>query len=59
VQVQKVEFYIDGDLKVTVTAEPYLWNWTAKALGKHTIKVVAYGFHNDTASKEIEVTKFL
>ena len=58
-QVQKVEFYIDGDLKVTVTTEPYLWNWTAKALGKHTIKVVAYGFHNDTASKEIEVTKLL
>jgi hypothetical protein len=58
-QVQKVEFYIDGALKATVTAEPYLWNWTARTLGKHTIKVVAYGFHNDTASKELEVTKFL
>jgi hypothetical protein len=58
-QVQKVEFYIDGALKATVTTEPYLWNWTAKTLGKHTIKVVAYGFHNDTATKEIEVTKFL
>jgi len=58
-QVQKVEFYIDDALKATVTTEPYLWNWTAKTLGKHTIKVIAYGFHNDTASKEIEVTKFL
>jgi hypothetical protein len=54
-----VEFYIDGALKAIVTEEPYLWNWIAKALWKHTIKVVAYGFHNDTASKEIEVTKFL
>ena len=58
-QVQKVEFYIDGALKATVNTEPYLWNWTARTFGKHTIKVIAYGFHNDTASKEIEVTKFL
>ncbi|HUT00601.1 MAG TPA: carboxypeptidase regulatory-like domain-containing protein [Candidatus Thermoplasmatota archaeon] len=58
-QVQKVEFYIDGMLKGNVTSEPYLYNWSARTLGKHTIKVVAYGFHNDTASKEIEVTKFL
>ncbi|VVB61538.1 Carboxypeptidase regulatory-like domain protein [uncultured archaeon] len=58
-QVQKVEFYIDGALKATVTSEPYLWNWTAKTSGKHTIKVIAYEFDNDTASKEIKVTKFL
>jgi hypothetical protein len=58
-QVQKVEFYIDGALKATITEEPYLWNWTAKTIGKHTIKVVAYGFHDDTASKEIQVTKLL
>jgi hypothetical protein len=58
-QVQKVEFYIDNDLKATVNAEPYSWDWTAKTIGKHTIKIVAYGFHNDTASKEVEVTKFL
>jgi hypothetical protein len=58
-QVQKVEFYIDDEIKATVTTEPYSWNWTAKTIGKHIIKVVAYGFDNDTASKEIEVTKFL
>jgi hypothetical protein len=58
-QVQKVDFYIDNALKATVTSEPYSWNWTAKTLGKHVIKVVAYGLNNDTASKEIQVTKFL
>jgi hypothetical protein len=58
-QVQKVEFYLDGALQTTVTSDPYIWSWTARSLGKHTIKVIAYGFHNDTASTEIEVTKFL
>jgi len=58
-EVQKVEFYIDGALKAAVTTEPFLWNWNAKTFGTHTIKVIAYGFNNDTASKEIEVTKIL
>jgi len=58
-QVQKVEFYLDGTLEATVTADPYLWSWTKPAMGRHTIKVVAYGLHNDTASREIEVSKFL
>jgi hypothetical protein len=57
--VQKVEFYIDGAIKATVTTDPYVYNWIAKTSGKHTIKVIAYGLNNDTASKEIEVTKFL
>jgi hypothetical protein len=58
-QVQKVEFYIDGALQSTVTSDPYIWSWTARTMGKHTIKVVAYGINNNTASAEIEVTKFL
>ena len=58
-ELGKIEFYIDNDLKATVNAEPYSWDWTARTFGKHTIKDVAYGFHNDTASKEIEVTKIL
>lgn len=58
-EVQKVEFYIDGALKANATSEPYLYNWSARTLGRHTIKVVAYGFHNDTASKEIQVSKYL
>ena len=58
-EVQKVEFYIDNELKATKITEPYLWNWTIKNFGKHTIKVIAYGYNNDTAMKEIQVTKIL
>ena len=56
---EKVEFYIDDELKRTVNSEPYLWTWTEKKFGKHTIKVIAYDNEGNTASKELEVYKFL
>ena len=58
-EVQKVEYYIDNTLKATITKEPYLWDWTEKNFGEHTIKVIAYGYNNDTSMKEIQVTKIL
>jgi len=57
-QAEKVEFYVDGALKATVTTEPYNWTWTQKTVGKHVIKVVAYDAEGNSASKEIEVIKF-
>ncbi len=58
-EIQKVEFYIDNNLKATINKEPYVWDWTTKTFGKHTIKVIAYSYNNDTAMKEIKVTKIL
>jgi len=56
---EKVEFYIDGVLQATLTEQPYNWTWSKRTIGKHAIKVIAYDFNGDTASKEIEVNKFL
>jgi len=56
---EKIEFYVDGVLQVTLTAQPYNWTWSQKTFGKHVLKVIAYDFNGDTASKEIEVNKFL
>ncbi len=56
---EKIEFYIDGVLQATVTTQPYNWTWTQKTIGKHIIKVVAYDYNGDIATKEIEVNKFL
>jgi len=56
---EKVEFYIDDVLKGTVDSEPYLWTWSEKKFGEHTIKVIAYDNEGITATKEIEVYKFL
>jgi hypothetical protein len=58
-EAERVEFYIDGNLKETVYSEPYLWTWNEKKIGKHTIKVIAYDFEGKSASEEIEVRKFL
>jgi len=56
---EKVEFYVDGVLQATITEHPYNWTWSQKTFGKHLIKVIAFDFNGDTASKEIEVNKFL
>jgi hypothetical protein len=55
----KVEFYVDGVLQATLTEQPYNWTWSQRSIGKHTLKVIAYDFNGDFASKEIEVTKLL
>ncbi len=57
--VEKIEFYIDDDLKATLTSKPYTWTWNKRTFGKHTVKVIAYNSEGETSSKEIEVFKFL
>lgn len=32
-RVEKVEFYIDDELKPTDTTEPYTWVWSEKTFG--------------------------
>ena len=56
---EKVEFYINNELKATFSSEPYLWRWNEVKFGKHIIKVIAYDDEGKSASKEIEVYKFL
>lgn len=40
---EKVEFYIDNELKYVDTSEPYSWTFDEFLIGKHEIKLVAYG----------------
>ena len=48
--VEKVEFYINNELKYTDDSEPYEWLWDELAIGKRTLKVVGYG--NENVEKE-------
>ncbi len=47
--VSKVELYIDGILKTTLTASPYTYAWSTSgvSLGSHTIQAKAYDSFNN------------
>ncbi|RLF44996.1 MAG: hypothetical protein DRN29_07505 [Thermoplasmata archaeon] len=51
--VDRVEFYVDGQLKYTDEEEPYEWLWDEKAIGRHTIKVIGYGEQQAEDEKDI------
>ena len=54
----KVEFYVDDELKFIDEEEPYRWQWDERAIGKHEIKVIAYDNEGNKAKDEIEAIIF-
>ncbi|MCK4333078.1 MAG: CocE/NonD family hydrolase, partial [Thermoplasmatales archaeon] len=56
--IEKMEFYIDDELKETDDETPYEWLWDETIFGKHTIKAVAYAWSGKTISREQEVLIF-
>jgi parallel beta-helix repeat protein len=40
--INRVEFYVDWNLRQTVTASPYSFDWTNATTGKHTVTAMAY-----------------
>ncbi|KYK19973.1 hypothetical protein AYK24_04490 [Thermoplasmatales archaeon SG8-52-4] len=56
---ERVEFYVNGYLKETLTSEPYIFTWSDIKLGKQKIKVIAYDYEGNSDFDEIEVYKFL
>jgi hypothetical protein len=57
-EVEKVEFYVDGVLKETITTAPYSWTWRNPAFFKHVVQVVAYDTGGHTTSQEVTIWKF-
>lgn len=58
--IEKVEFYINGELKHTDTKEPYKWTWMFKPIKpllrkKYTIEVVAYDLVGNHESDRLTV----
>ncbi|HEC76365.1 MAG TPA: hypothetical protein ENI33_03780 [Thermoplasmatales archaeon] len=56
--VEKVEFYIDDELKNTDYIMPYSWLWDEFAFGMHEIKVIAYDNEGNADTDEMEVAIF-
>ena len=59
--IEKVEFYLDGDLKKTLTSEPYEWIWKTPSLfkWKHTITAVAYDDDGQNTTSSIDVSALI
>jgi len=59
--IEKIEFYINDQLKYTDTKEPYIWTWDKKALFRsiHNIKLIAYDTAGNSVSDEVIVCRLL
>jgi len=55
--VAHVEFYIDGGLVATLTAQPFTWTWKEPTAGAHKVQARAYDLAGNPArSEEIAFT---
>jgi uncharacterized repeat protein (TIGR01451 family) len=54
--IEKVEFYIDGQLEYTDTSSKYSWIWLPRSKEDHTIKVIAYDIAGNANSTELTVS---
>jgi hypothetical protein len=58
--VQKVEFYVDEELKGTDATAPYSWTWSDRGnFFPYILKVVAYDNVGNQNSDELKVWKIL
>ena len=57
--IDRVEFFIDGELKESVTDPPFIWNWNEKMPFKfrHILKVKAFDLNGNFKSDEMIVWK--
>lgn len=55
--ITKVEFYVDGFLRIIDVSAPYTFSWdtTTETNGNHTIRATAYDIINNTANGTITV----
>lgn len=56
--MEKVEFYVDDELRFTDYEAPYEWLWDEAVFFRHKIKVIAYDKVGNRASAEIRVCIF-
>ena len=48
----RVEFYVDGELKYNDSEPPFSWQWNEFAVGQHEIKVIAYSGETKATDEE-------
>ena len=56
--IEKVDFYLDGQLVYTDEVEPYNWTWSKPSFFRHVVKTVAY-YDDKSLYDQLIVWKFL
>lgn len=56
--INRVEFYVDNELRKTDTISPYSWTWREQAFFKHSLKVIVYDNAGNNATVAIPLWKF-
>ncbi|HHH79446.1 MAG TPA: PKD domain-containing protein, partial [Thermoplasmatales archaeon] len=57
--LEKVEFYVNGELKYTDYSLPYSWTWSERSFGRaYNIKVKAYDGAGNSATDDVTVRLF-
>jgi len=56
--IEKVEFYLDGELQYTDHNEPYAWSWDTPAFFRHRINAIAYYHDRNYLNDDMIVWKF-
>ena len=57
-KVKKAEFFINGELKDTITQKPFIWNWNERSFMKKTIETKIYDQEGKSSSSG-EMTFFV
>ncbi len=56
--IERIEFYVDEELKATLYSAPYNWTWSERGLFfPYTLKVVAYDYYGNFNSMSMKVWK--
>jgi len=56
--IERIKFYVNGELKFIDDVPPYQWLWDEKAFGEREIKVVAYNVEKIDAQDKIKIIIF-
>ena len=58
--IDRVEFYIDGELKYVDHISPYSWDWDNTSFDVYHLKVVAFAkYGNESCMDTMDIWKFL
>ena len=58
-QTEKVELYVDNQLKNVFTESPYTWVWSEPTFGRHTLTVKVYYGNGVNSTTSLQVTAFI